>query len=443
MRSFRSTACSLLMLAIATLAADGVHAQMFSARRMAMGGVVLRGGGGLSGANVAYRAVPPEPSQGRAIPLPLGLVQVLSDPPQFDASQPDFNAFELANLLYQPPWNVQLGGRDAPSSDISVSIAQNSLLIDMAELHDLFPENGNQFGSVTNGPGFTAGFGDFTAGLGLLIHDQVDMNLNNALHAALAGSQPFVPNTEYRLHDDSRAQAAAGVDLSYARALYAAGKDPRAPGGAGLYAGARAKLLRGLAYGDVQGGVGFTTPDTLFGNNLVRLDYDAIYRTAAPSDGGIGYGLDLGAVWVSGNTELGLGLDDVATRIHWKTRVREAYVDTAGNQAQRDLAADQEFTSKVPLSVTLNATQRLGPLLLAADAVRGALRWTAHVGAEQWLGQVAVRGGLAYDQNRMVQASTGAGMRFGRVGVDLALSSNSNNVMRERVFELGAGLVLY
>jgi hypothetical protein len=418
-------------------------AQWLSARRTAMGGVALPGAG-LEGANVAYLAVPRGAQDARDIPLPLGLIQLAADPPVLDPEDPDFNAFELANLLYNPPWNVQLIEPKPPSADVTVSVAKNSLAVDVAELRGLFPEAGTRFGTVTTAPVFGIGFLRIAVGAGVLVHDQNELGLNDPLQRALGRGEPFVPTTDYRMDDHARGQAAATLHVGYAQPLLRAGKDPRAPGGKGLYAGARAKLLRGLAYADAKSTVSFTTPDTLFGNSSVVLDYHTLTRTAGPSDGGLGAGLDVGTAWVAGATELGVGVNDVRTVIGWETLVREGYRDPAtGDYTERELARGEHFTSEVPATVTLNAAHRMGRVLLAADAVRGVLRWTAHAGAETWLANVGLRGGLSYDENKMAQFAAGAGFRFGRIGVDVALATHSRNVTRERGLELGAGLALY
>ena len=114
-------------------------AQIMSARRLGMGGTtVVRGGPGSDGANVAYRAVPRAPSTGRSLPLPLGLIPLAKDPPVFDYNDPKFNAFELLNLAYNPPWNYPLSKPAAPSSDITIAIGQNDLIVDLGQVRGIF-----------------------------------------------------------------------------------------------------------------------------------------------------------------------------------------------------------------------------------------------------------------------------------------------------------------
>ena len=437
-----AAACLVASVILSALAVNSADAQVFSARRMAMGGVVLRGGSGLSGANVAYRAVPAEPGDGRHIPLPLGLIQLATDPPVFDVRDSSFNAFKLANLLYELPWNYRLSASPEPSSDISITVGRNQLIVDLGDAGKVIPKDGTKFSMIASDPSFSVGH-SLSVGVAPLIHYQADFSLNSALYGALANAQAFEPNTDYQASGTAVSQAAVGLDLTYARALIASSGDPREHGGFGLYAGARAKLLRGLLYDGGSGNAGFRTPDTLFGGDSVAVDYKLVYRTAGPADGGMGYGLDVGAACILGPLEMGIGVNDVRTELNWHVREEEVSRDSAGNQETTLLGADQAFTSTVPTTVTANLMARMGSLLLAADAVRTALAWTGHVGAEQNMGALAMRGGLSLDENQLIQYSGGTGVRFGPVGLDLAIGTNSNNLSRVRVLELGAGLTLY
>jgi len=310
----------------------------------------------------------------------------------------------------------------------------------------VIPKDGTKLSLIATDPSVSFGLGHaLSVGVAPIIHYQTDFTLNPTLYQALANGEAFVPNTDYEASGNAVSQAAVGLDVAYATRLLSSGDDPRASGGMAIYAGARAKLLRGLLYDDANGSAGFRTPDTLFGGtgDSVAFKYDAIYRTAGPSDGGMGYGLDLGAVCLFGPLEVGLGVNDVRTQLHWHMREAEVSRDSAGNQIENTLATNQSFTSTVPTTATANVIARLGTLTLAADAVRGPLAWTAHAGAEQQMGMLAFRGGLAIDENQLIQYSGGTGVRLGPVGLDLAVATNSQNLSRVRVLELGAGLTLY
>ena len=436
-----AAAASLGVLLLCALVTDGARAQVFSARRMAMGGVVLRGGTGLTGANVAYRAVPAEPPEGRQIPLPLGLVQLAANPPVLSVNDSSFNAFKLANYLYELPWNVRLGADPAPSSDVSVSLGRNTLAVNLGDLANAIPGNATNVSMIETSPSYEFGR-PLTVGIAPLIHYQAQFDMNNALYQALAHGQAFEPNSDYEGNGHGVSQAALGLDLSYATAVFSTG-DPSHRGGVSVYAGARAKLLRGLLYGGGRGTAGFHTPDTLFGGDSVAVDYDVRYQTADPAGGGMGYGLDLGAACLAGPFEIGVGVNDVRTQIDWRVRETEIYRDSTGNQVHRLIGTDEALTSTVPTTVTANVLTHLGAWTLAADAVREPLAWTAHVGAEQRFGTLAVRAGLALDENQLLQYAGGTGVKIGPVGLDLALATNSHNLSRVRVLELGAGLTLH
>lgn len=427
---------TLLILASA-MSSGGANAQSFSARRMAMGGVVLGG----NGANVAYRAVPEAPSGARSIALPLGLIPLLADPPELDSSKPDFNIYKLANLLYNVPWNLQIAEPAPISSDVTISISQSSLAVDLGEVKNVFPADHSKIGAVLNGPSVGFGIRSFFVGIIPVLHYENDISLNTALHDALHDARPFVPNTEYAMFDKVRAQAAVGAELGCALPLMKTGAHPADRNG--FYVGTRVKVLRGLAYGDADNKVGFVTGDTLF-TNPVDINYVGFTRRAGPEDGGWGQGLDLGAVWVSNHLELGVGVNDVVTRINWKVRESVIYSDTLTDTYVEQVLRDQvPFQSRIPAVVTVNAALQLGRVLLAGDVVNGVNNTQGHLGAEIWAGPWALRAGGAVDATQQIQGACGAGYRFGHFGLDVALSSNSRNLMRERALELGAGLSFY
>ena len=77
-------------------------AQAHDARRLGMGGIMLSE---VSRLGDAERRLPrraeagPERRGLQPIPLPLGLIQVLADPPESIPTNPNFNVFEIANLI--------------------------------------------------------------------------------------------------------------------------------------------------------------------------------------------------------------------------------------------------------------------------------------------------------------------------------------------------------
>ena len=434
----------LLLSLLTLLASDGTaSAQTFSARRMAMGGVILAGGGAASsGVNVAYRAVPRVPRSAWTVPLPIGLIPFVADPPEFDPDKPGFNIYELANLLYNPPWNLQLRSPTVPGDDITITIGKDHLAVDLGEVKNLFPEDQSRIGAVVNGPALGFGIRRFFLAAAPLVHYENDLSFNDALRDAIDGKD-FLPNTAYEMRDRGRGQAAAGVHLGWAGPLVQTG-DPLGKG-MGFYAGARVKLMRGLAYASADNSVAFTTADEIFAVDPVNVNYLGHFYEAGPDGGGLGRGLDLGAVWMAGGAEVGLGVNDIGTTFDWRVKETIAYNEPiSGEYVQQVIARDVPLKSTVPTTAVANAATRVGRFLVAGDVVRGVSVTIWHLGAETWLGKtLALRAGTFVDANELLEYTAGAGVRLGVVGVDLAVASHSRNLARERGLELGAGLAFY
>jgi hypothetical protein len=75
--------------------------------------------------------------------------------------------------------------------------------------------------------------------------------------------------------------------------------------------------------------------------------------------------------------------------------------------------------------------------------VDGPLSTSIHLGAEKWLGMIAVRAGTYRDANEHWQWTGGSGVRFGWVGLDLAVATHQRYIEEERGVEMAASLTLY
>jgi hypothetical protein len=457
----------LLCLLAAGLLPGEATAQMLNARRLGMGGVATSDNAAARSANIAFRAVPKGHGYG-SVPLPIGLLQYASDPPTFDSDDPDFNIFEILNLVSNPPLTLSLSRPDEVSGDISIFVARDSLLIDLEDVRRVVPDESMKSGSVYHLMGPAVGIGSFFVQVQPIVHVRNEFDLDDRLRAALRDAEPFVSDTRYGLSDEGVAQAAVALQAGFAvRAVYtpAAGEDdaetteghetgnaeaddPRRNRATALYLGGAPKLLLGMAYGQVQGAGGFTTGDTLFGNgDPVSFDMAAATRSAAIGGaGGMGHGLgaDVGAVLFWNNFELGVGVNDFGSEIHWQTNVRtHVYNDALNEFVTTELADEEDFTSRIPAAITVNVAKRFGPTTVAADVVDTELRTMIHVGAETWMGTLALRGGAFRDTNGRWQLTGGTGFRFGNIGLDLALATNSRNIEEARAAELCASLTLY
>ncbi len=448
------TIVSAAMFALAMTLPGRAEGQILDARRLGMGGVVTSDNGSARAANVAYRAVP-RGRGGGCIPLPIGLIQFASDPPTFDPNKPDFNVWKIADLVMNPPLTWTINQPDAASGDIAIYVAQDSLQVDLRDVRHVIPKESMVDGGVYHLPGIGKSFGSIFFQVAPLIHVRNSFDLSPELRAALHDAEPFTTNTRYGIEDEGKAQAAIAFQAGFARRVaYAPGPqesetdDPRRSGATALYLGGAPKILWGLAYGDANGVGGVTTGDTLFGaNTTVALDMTSRTRHAAiGTDGGTGsgFGSDVGAVVFYRDLELGLGLNDLGSQIRWNTTVRRhVYVDSTNSFVTTTVATDEKYTSRIPVTTTLNAATRFGDTTVAADLVDNDIATSIHLGAERWLGMVALRAGTYRDTNRLWQVTGGTGIRFGSIGLDLALATHSRNIEEKRSAELAASISLY
>ncbi|HYR68788.1 MAG TPA: DUF5723 family protein [Candidatus Dormibacteraeota bacterium] len=438
---------------LGAILASPAGAQTLDARRLGMGMVATSDNGASTTANVAFRAVPKGAGWG-SIPLPLGIIQYLSDHPSFDPNDSDFNVFSILDLAANPPMTLKLSDPGNVSSDISIFVAKDSLQVDLADVRKAIPEESMKFGGVYHLFGIGKSFGAFFVQFSPLVHVRNEISLSDKFRRALRDAEPFTSNTRYGIKDDGVAQAALAYQVGYAvRAFHAAhaesaSADPRRNGGTAIYVGAAPKYLMGLAYGQIISNAGVTTGDTLFGSsNPVAVDMAGLTRHAAVGgEGGMGHGLgaDLGTVLYWRNFELGVGVTDVGSTIHWSTsRNLLTYDDSLNQFTNVKVAQNAGFSSRIPSTATFNLAKRMGPTTLAADVVRNELFTGIHMGAETWLGRVALRGGTYRDSNDRWQFTGGTGLRFGGIGLDTAVGTNQRNTQEARAVELCASVTLY
>jgi hypothetical protein len=165
------------------------------------------------------------------------------------------------------------------------------------------------------------------------------------------------------------------------------------------------------------------------------MEFQGTMTTATPA--GWGTGLDLGIAAFRDGYEVGLGVVNLATQIHWKAD-RELYVldDSTNEVEDYTLAEDFDHTSTVPSVVVLNAAKRWGENTLAFDIERGITRTTFHLGFETTRGNVALRTGTWLDANGKLQFAGGTGFRAGFLNLDLALMTSSSVLTSKRAVDL-------
>src|SRR5262249_33171838 len=152
-------------------------------------------------------------------------------------------------------------------------------------------------------------------------------------------------------------------------------------GGVALYAGARAKYLKGIALWQADGHGQFATGDTIFGNSTsLSTNYDAdVRQTRHPAfDAAHGEAADGGFVAFVHPLEIGVGVNDLGATLHWKNTDLDRYTyDSATNtNVTTPVARDEEFTTQFPVTGSANVAYRMKHSTVAATLDRTANeRW--------------------------------------------------------------------
>jgi hypothetical protein len=450
----------VVALALAVLVAAparSARAQFsFDARRIGMGGVSLNRDGNLRRFNPAYRAVKDRAGTGGAkitIPVPLGLIKFfrdhpinqLGDDPMFNPDSAAFNPVELVNLVFNAPIFLEIRAAPTPTNDVEFFVGKNTLVIDLGAAQILIPED--EFGLGASSRLLDPGFGIKGFRFSVLAFEQHDVGflLGDSLRAFLKNADSARTNTTYNVLGDALVQGGLAPTLSFSGRLTGVDSDNED----GVYLGAAVRSYYGAAYFRADGSGGFTTGDTLFaGPNPVtpQLDFLTYRDNDARKTFGRGFGGDVGVVWISGPLEIGVGVNDIGAELTWKdTRIERTVFDTAGDSlATTPVANHVQTKTKLPVSYIANAAFRMGTgTTVGGDIVNSGRGTVIHVGGEQRIGFLALRGGVSRDQRKRIQFGWGGGLRFGPLGLDVGFWTHSNSFSTQRGITMATSISIY
>ena len=444
------TACVVLA---GTASQSVASAQTYiDARRMAMGGLFMKWDD-ISRYNVAYRAVPQTGDEARTtIPIPIGLLQLASDAPELDPQDSTFNAFEILDLILNPPLYLELREATIPESDVEVTLGKNFLQIDLGAAQDYIPDDGFSMGSSSRPLDFGGGVAGFRFGVSGFVQNELDVGLSDNLRAFLKEAAPAETNTRYFITGDGVAQTGFAIGGSYSRRAlslealgFGAGRGPED----GVYVGGGLRYYFGAAFATVGAETGFTTGDSIFGSadtlqtdltaDIIRSDVNGL------GDTGRGVGMDLGVAFVSGPLTVGFGINDLFATLTWNNTIAERHtLDADSNRiVTRTIASGAETKTELPVSYLLSGSLKIGWTEVGADILHTSGGVSVHVGAEQWFGPLAARGGLARDNRGKIQFGLGGGVRVGAVSLDVGLMTHSQSFSGERGVRLGTSVSIY
>jgi hypothetical protein len=437
----------LVALTVGAAARAAGQGLTFDARRIGMGGLTLGRSASLVRYNPAYRAVPEAADRrGRprvTIPIPLGIIQFLHDHPHLSkdpAFHPDsagFNPILAVNTLLNLPIYLEVKQAPTPTNDVVFGIGKDSLRVNLGEAAKLVPEDQLGFGGSSRllDPGFSIK-GVRVSVVGWLHYD-LGVQLNDNLLGFLRDSVQAQPQTGYGVFANGIAEGGFAPSVSYAGRVTGDSSN-------GLYVGGALHYYLGVAYIRSSNSAGFRTGDSIFTgpNPVTPLDSGLTSYSRAGNAFGHGVGGDVGVAWISGPIELGVGVNDIGATLTWSD-TRQDSVFYRDSSFSKPVANHVSTTTKLPVSYVANVTYTVGKTTLGADVLNAGRGATVHVGGEQRIGLIALRGGVARDQRKRIEFGWGGGVRLGPLGLDVGFWTHTNSLSNERGVTMATSFSIY
>jgi len=445
----------LAALIVGGAAAADAQGWVTDARRIGMGGLGLDQSS-LRRYNAAYRAVPARSAQrGQpklTIPIPLGLIQFfhdhplsnISNDPAFNHDSAGFNPVELLNTFLNPPLFLEVKKAPTPTNDVVFGIGKDSLRVNLGLTAALVPQD--QFGISSSSRPLDPGIDIRGVRVGVMgwLHEEVQFELGDRLLGFLADSQQATHNTTYNVLVHGIVEGGLAPTVSYAGRV--AGDTAM-----GLYVGGALHYYLGVGYFRTDGTGGDSIGNPIFARPLNPVAQTLTRYSKAGNSLGHGVGGDVGLALVTGPIEIGVGVNDIGATITWpNTRTDTAfYKDStvAGNGPavgySRPGLNHIETTTKLPVSYIANLAYTVGNTTLGADVLNTGRGSIVHVGGEQRVGVIVLRGGVARDQRKRLEFGWGGGLRFGGLGLDLGFWTHTNSLSNQRGITMATSLSIY
>ena len=445
----------LAALIVGGAAAADAQGWVTDARRIGMGGLGLDQSS-LRRYNAAYRAVPARSAQrGQpklTIPIPLGLIQFfhdhplsnISNDPAFNHDSAGFNPVELLNTFLNPPLFLEVKKAPTPTNDVVFGIGKDSLRVNLGLTAALVPQD--QFGISSSSRPLDPGIDIRGVRVGVMgwLHEEVQFELGDRLLGFLADSQQATHNTTYNVLVHGIVEGGLAPTVSYAGRV--AGDTAM-----GLYVGGALHYYLGVGYFRTDGTGGDSIGNPIFARPLNPVAQTLTRYSKAGNSLGHGVGGDVGLALVTGPIEIGVGVNDIGATITWpNTRTDTAfYKDStvAGNGPavgySRPGLNHIETTTKLPVSYIANLAYTVGNTTLGADVLNTGRGSIVHVGGEQRVGVIVLRGGVARDQRKRLELGWGGGLRFGGLGLDVGFWTHTNSLSNQRGITMATSLSIY
>jgi len=418
----------------------------FDARSIALGGG--------SGSNLATDMVEEQQTY-RAIVLPFGLLQVLSDIDKFDPSSDQFDLVRAVEYAASPLHFVVGRGTTSTGEAFITDIRNAGLSRDLNAYRGFAPASelraeglaAPSYGKTFFVSGDRSGaFHGIRIGAGPYLSTTTVGFIDPRLIDVLASSTPIaIPNKHFVLTDNSQGQIALAITGGYRGRI----AWPIGVGGGsereGLYVAADYNYLHGFRLEDFGMTVNLDTDGAGLLTILPSATPIAIRHASARS--GRGMAIDVGVTAVVNQWEVGFGANGLGNRITWTGVEQETFTLTSlvtGDSEFIESPATLIGDRRVELPVDYRGSVAFNSEAWAAvtEVGRGFLGTSFHGGLERRFERIELRGGARYI-NEKWNPTGGVGFNLSpRVSFDVAAFGTTANVERKRQLAVAASLRL-
>ena len=456
----------LVRLVMALIVLSSVLMQTGTAQNLVSDArIVGLGGAGDSNNNIASKLVGDQQTY-RAIPIPLGLIQLFHNRQYFDPSDKQFDPLRAIEYGADPIHITLNRNSDVAGGLFASSLVKGQLNRDLNAFRGFNPSpeiKATGLVSPSFGKTFTVS-GDKDRGVshgvyigaGPYITLGTDVTFDPNLIAIFSSPTPITkPNTTFKIGDTTTGQAAYAITGGYRARLALPGglskfgsakKEKRE----GIFVAFNYHYIRGIHYDNADMALQFDTD----AQGLVTLAPTttplAVTRTYSKS--GNGMAMDIGTAIVTRHWDIGGGVDGIANRITWKVLAGRRYLlpsiaqiipttiptsipttlPTVDFITTSFTPATAEQEVKLPVRYSANGGYHTGRWATMSEVARGLNGFNFGSGAEYYLGPLTFRGGGRYTRN-LWHGATGLGLTiFKGLGVDLAAFQTSANIEKDR-----------
>jgi hypothetical protein len=269
---------------------------------------------------------------------------------------------------------------------------------------------------------------------------------------ALSEAEPFEADEEYAVVSEGYGAVMASVNASHGRKVPfdLFGEDNPS------YFGFTAKYIMGWAYADAETRFAIRTLDPVFSTDAPPdVEFEAIVRSSHPEWGtygpsGHGFGLDFGVLTQFDRLEIGVGVQDLYSRVWWEAEVERWRLNQDSNEIKKKTLVPSElYKQKLPRIFMVSFAYR------APFTGRGEVRrdrytiatnmgveggdFAMSVGGEMYVSSFPLRAGL-FNESGKPQVSFGGGIPLGFMSVDLGFATHNRTLSGKKGMYMATSL---